>query len=200
MIFDYKSWLGLIAVALTVYAYIPYLRGIYAGTTKPHLFTWIVWSVVTLIAVIIQIVEGAGAGAWPTVIAALICFWITYLSITRGSKDIKKIDWFFLISSLCAIPLWIITNNPAWSALLVTGIEIVASFSTIRKSWTAPEHEVMLTYGLNTFRYVLSIIALASFSVATLAFPLGMVFMNALIFGVLLLRGKRKATDAITTG
>ncbi len=127
-------------------------------------------------------------GSWPTVVAALTCFFITAISIKYGSKDIKKVDYIFLFASLCSIPLWVITNDPTYSALLVTGIEIVAAFPTIRKSWYRPKEEVMLTYGLNTIRYILSILALASISISTIAYPIGMVFMNGLIFSVLFIR------------
>lgn len=188
MLEDYKFYLASIAVCLAIYAYIPYLKGIFSGKTKPHLFTWIIWSLVTLIAVIIQFVEGAGWGVYPTLIAMLLCFWITILSFKYGSKDIKKIDYVFLTISLMAIPLWILTKNPTYSALLVTGIEIVAAIPTIRKSWNYPEQEVSLSYGLNTLRYILSIFAIASFSIATVAYPIGMVLMNLIIFLILIYR------------
>ena len=188
---DYKFWVASIAIFLTFYAYIPYLIGIFKGNTKPHLFTWLIWSIVTLIAVVVQVLEGGGMGSWPTIAAAVTCFFITLLAFKFGSKDIRKIDYIFLLASLSAIPLWLITNNPAYSAVLVTIIEIVAALPTIRKSWNSPEEEVMSTYGVNTFRYILSIFALAAFSVSTVAYPIGMVFMNGLIFCVLLIRGTR---------
>jgi len=132
-------------------------------------------------------------GAWPTIAAAATCFFITLLAIKYGSTDIKKIDYIFLIASLSAIPLWIITKNPTYSALLVTLIEIIAAFPTIRKSWYRPEEEVVSTYGLNTLRYFLSILALASFSISTTAYPIGMIFMNGIIFTILVLRGKNSS-------
>ena len=188
MIEDYKFWLASIAIFLTLYAYIPYLKGIFQGKTKPHFFTWIVWSILTFIAFLIQIVEGGGMGSWPTIVASLTCFSITLLAIKYGSKDIKRIDYIFLFASIISIPFWILTDNPAYSAILVTAIEIIAALPTVRKSWHRPKEEIMSTYILNTIRYVFSIFALASISVSTIAYPLGMVFMNGLIFSVLFIR------------
>lgn len=185
---DYKFWFASVAVFLTLYAYIPYIKGIFRGETKPHFFTWIVWSIVTFIAVFIQVVEGGEMGSWPTIVAALTCFFITGLAVKYGSKDIKRIDYFFLFSSLCAVPLWIVTKDPTYSAILVTAIEIVAAFPTIRKSWHDPASEVTSTYCLNTIRYILSIFALGAFTIPTLAYPAGMVLMNGLIFAVLFIR------------
>lgn len=188
MLEDYKTWLATAAIGLTIYAYVPYVRGLLAGTTKPHMFTWIIWSLVTFIAVSIQVTEGAKAGAWPTIVAAILCFWITLMSIKHGTKDIRRSDWFFFIASLSAIPLWLWADDPTSAAILVTALEIVAAIPTLRKSWHAPHEEVASTYGINTLRYVLSIFAVASFSIPTLAYPIGMVFMNGLIFAVLVCR------------
>lgn len=187
---DYKSWIAAIAIGLTFYAYIPYLRGIFAGQTKPHLFTWLIWALITLIAFIIQLVEGGKAGSWPTAVAGLLCILVAILALKYGSRDIRPSDWFFLVASLCGIPLWMFTKDPTASALLITLVEISAAFPTLRKSWTAPGEEIMQTYALNTIRYLLSLIALAHFSIATTAYPVGMVLMNGAIFSVLLIRSK----------
>ena len=192
MIEDYKFWLALIAVVLSLYAYIPYLASILKGETKPHLFSWIIWTVLALIAVTILFAAGAGMGAWPSAVAALTACVITILAIKYGTKDIKRSDYVFFFASLSAIPLWIVTKDPTYSAFLVTGITITAAFPTIRKSWHYPAQEVMSTYGINIIRFILSIMALESFSIATTVFPAGMVFMNGMIFGVLLLRRKYK--------
>ena len=199
MLNDYKVWLAAVAVGLTIFAYIPYLRGIYSGVTKPHLYTWAVWTLTTLIAAVIQIAKGGAAGSWSTFVAALLCFWITCLSVQRGSKDIRRVDRYFLIASLAAVPLWIVLKDPTWSAILLTGIELVASFPTLRKSWLHPEQEVPITWGINAIRFSLSIAALGAYSIATTAYPAGMVLMNGLICIEVLIRGKilKKTKTAI---
>ncbi len=188
MIEDYKFWLASIAIILTLYAYIPYIKGIFKGKTKPHLFTWVVWLITTSIAAFIQVIAGGGMGAWLTILATLVCLIITILAIKYGSKDIKRVDYIFLFAALSSIPLWVITDNPAYSAILVTGIDVLAAFPTIRKSWNHPKEEVIVTYGINIVRYTLSVIALASFSISTVVYPLGMVLMNGVIFAVLFMR------------
>lgn len=192
MLEDPKLWFAIISVLLTLYAYIPYLTGILRGETKPHLFTWIVWLIMTFITVFIQVVEGGGMGAWSTIAGAIVCFSVTVLSIKYGSKDIKKVDYVFLIAALAAIPLWLITDSPTYAALFVVGIEIMAFSPTVRKSWHAPNTEVMSTYGLNTLRYVLSIFALSQISIATIAYPFVKVLMNGLIFSIILAHRQTK--------
>ena len=192
MLQSYKDGLAIIAIVLTVFAFYPYIRGIFENKVKPHLFTWIVWALTTFIAAVIQVVKGAASGAWSTLLAALLCFWVVGLSVRRGSKDIRKIDWFFLLASLSAIPLWIMMEDPTWSAVLVTGIEIVAAFPTLRKSWLYPEQESTSSYTINTFRYLLGAIAVEKYSIATLIYPVGMVLLSGLISVVLIMRGRTK--------
>jgi uncharacterized membrane protein YfhO len=188
VIYDYKFYFAILAVFLTLYAYTPYLIGIFRGKTKPHCFTWLIWSIVAVIATLIQILEGGGMGSWPTIVATLTCFLITFLSIKYKTEHIKRIDYVLFTVSLCSIPLWVITNSPVYSALLVTGIEIVGALPTIIKSWHHPKEEVMSTYGLNSIRYLLSILSLSTISIATIAYPIGMVFMNGVIFAILFIR------------
>lgn len=43
----YKEILSVIAIALTFAAFAPYIRTIIRGTTKPHVFSWVIWGVTT---------------------------------------------------------------------------------------------------------------------------------------------------------
>jgi len=57
---------GIIGSAVSLLAAIPYGYAIYRRTTRPHLFSWLIWSVVTAIAAAGQFVAGAGPSAWCT--------------------------------------------------------------------------------------------------------------------------------------
>ena len=58
-----KSIVGVIAVLLTFSGYIPYIRDITKGKTKPHVFSWFLWGFVTLIVFALQSYAHAGIGA-----------------------------------------------------------------------------------------------------------------------------------------
>ncbi|MCM3356323.1 hypothetical protein M3615_21555, partial [Bacillus halotolerans] len=58
------SIFGAIGTAVSLLAAIPYALAIYRRTVRPHLFTWLVWSVVTAIAAAGQFVAGARPSAW----------------------------------------------------------------------------------------------------------------------------------------
>ncbi len=41
---------GTIAVGLSIYGHIPYIRDILANKTKSHIYTWLIWTVLTFIS------------------------------------------------------------------------------------------------------------------------------------------------------
>ena len=44
-IINYKEILTILSIALIFVGYIPYIRDIFRGKTHPHVFSWIVWSI-----------------------------------------------------------------------------------------------------------------------------------------------------------
>ena len=61
-----RTFLGIFAIVIGIYSYIPYFRDIVAGRTKPHAFSWFVWALLTGIAFFAQLHGKGGAGAWVT--------------------------------------------------------------------------------------------------------------------------------------
>src|SRR5689334_17674042 len=116
-----KNIVGIIAVILTFSGYIPYTRDILRGKTKPHIFSWFLWGSVTLIVFALQLYGHAGTGAFVTLAAALMCFWVILLGFKyKSTSEIKKLDIVFIILALIAIGLWVIAKQPILSAVLAT--------------------------------------------------------------------------------
>jgi len=57
---DYKVILGTVAVVMALYSYVPYIKDIFAGKTKPHAFTWLIWGLLTSIAFFGQMADRGG--------------------------------------------------------------------------------------------------------------------------------------------
>ena len=171
--------LAFAAVAIGLYATGIYIVSIIKGETKPHLFSWFIWGLLTAIAWAAQIHQNAGAGAWVTLTAALMCFVITVLCFRYGEKTITRSDWITFIAALCAIPLWFLTKDPLWSVILVTVIDMLGFYPTFRKSWLKPGEETLWTYGLSVVKFGLGMMALETFNVTTALYPFSLVVTNA---------------------
>lgn len=51
-----KLVLSVIAIVLTLVAFIPYIISILSGMTKPHVFSWVIWGITTFIVFLAQFV------------------------------------------------------------------------------------------------------------------------------------------------
>ena len=194
MEYGFKEIFGLIAILIAIISYVPYFAGIYKGAVKPHAFTWTIWGILTLIAFFAQWSDGGGAGAWVTGFTALVSFFIVLTAIRNGFKNITKTDWSSFAVAVLSIPLWIITKNPLWSVILITVIDALGFYPTIRKSYTNPYEEPAVTYGLSSIKFIFAIFALGNFSVITVLYPASLVLANGLF--VVMLWWRRKGVTS----
>jgi hypothetical protein len=186
---DFKTILGMIAVLMTIGAHIPYFITTLKGTNKPHVFCWVIWTLLTGIAFAAQMVEGAGPGAWATGVCSAICLMITIAAAKMGEKEITRSDWIMFLLALAAIPVWMATDDPVWSIWMVTIIDLSAIYPTVRKSWKRPHEEHSFMYGFNIPRHMMSLAALSQISVTTALYPCALLLMNAGMF--IMLKGRR---------
>ncbi len=188
---DIKIIISAIAVILTFVGYFGYIRDIVKGKTKPHVFSWLIWSIITGIIYALQVSAGAGPGSWVTLTLTVILLSVFFLSLKNGSKNIKKIDVVFLILALGALPLWLVVKQPVLSIILLSMIDMLGFLPTIRKSWNDPYSETLSLYVITTFRHGLTIFALAQYNIVTWLFPASWVVANALFSLMLFMRRKK---------
>ena len=115
----------------------------------------------------LQVMGGAGAGSWAMGVTAFFCTAITILSFRYGEKAITRSDIFFFSAALLTIPLWIVTKDLAFAAVLVALIDAAAFYPTIRKTWLRPHEEMVHTHALSTMKHVLSLLALSAVNIPT---------------------------------
>lgn len=190
---DFKTVVAIISVVLTLFGYFFYFRDIFAGKTKPHAFTWLVWATLTSIAFFGQFSDNAGAGAWVTAVTAIFSYIIFGLALTRGEKDITRSDKYFLGASLLAIIPWLVTNDPLISIILVTVIDFLGFLPTIRKSIKKPYEETLITYFFSGLKFVFAVIALDNYSVVTWLYPTSLLLANWVFIVLLIVQRKKLA-------
>lgn len=186
-----KELAGSIAIALSIIGYVPYLRDIFRGKTKPHAFSWIVWTLITFIVGAAQLAAGAGWGTVHNLATGVICLVIVYAAIKNKDKDIKRIDILLFCAALMAIPLWVFARNPVYSIILITIIDILAFLPTFRKTWHNPGSETLSSYAIAGIKYGVSLVAIATYDVATLVYPIALIAMNIGIVSIMLFRHPR---------
>jgi hypothetical protein len=190
-----KEFLGAIGVTLALIGQLPYLWGIWTGQVRPHLYSWILWTILTSIAAMAQLLNGAGAGSWSTIASVLFCIIVLGVAWKQADKDITRSDKLALVMGLTAIPVWFITGA-FWAVLLATFTALIGYWPTVRKCWNRPWIETISSNVIANVRCFVSFGAMQSYSFSTLVYPLGLVAANTILIVVMLYR--RQSTPLIT--
>ncbi len=173
-----------------------YLKGVYSGETKPHAFSWLIWSAVGFIAGLGQLEAGGGLGAYLTCLAGFTCFMRGVAGLTHGVRTITHGDWlsFFLCS--VAIVLWVIVKNPLVAIVIVTFIDLGAFYPTVRKSWNAPYNEPILNMLVIIGLCGMGLYLLAERNLTTVFYP-AMVVAAHVLYVVMLVWRRRVVPKVI---
>lgn len=167
-----KQLLSAVAIVLTFAAFLPYIRSIFRGTTKPHVFSWVIWGSVTFVVGIAQLSDRGGAGAWPIVISGLVTMYVAALAYTkRGEVSINRLDWAFLVAAFTALPAWFATSDPLWAVLILTTVDVLGFGPMARKVYQRPFTEPMTFIAIMVTRNLVAIAALENYSLTTVLFP-----------------------------
>lgn len=190
-----KLFFSGLAIVITFMAFVPYIRGILSGRTKPHLFSWLIWGITTLVVFFAQLDAEGGIGAWPIGVSGVITVYIAFLSyVKRGDITITRLDRLFFSAALLSIPCWYFTSNPLWAVILLTTIDLLGFGPTIRKAYDRPYEESVLFIFLFFLRNTFALLALESYSLTTVLFPLSISVIC--LFLVVLITYRRRAVMA----
>ena len=191
MIYDYHVVFAVAGSALGLLSFVFYFRDIFRGITKPHIFTWIVWTLLTGLTSLIQFSEGGGAGAWVAGVESLSCLGVAVLAYSRGEKDITLTDWICFGGALLAIGVWLLADQPLTAVLLVISADALGFAPTFRKSYNKPHEETVSMYTLSASHWIFSIIALQALTLTTVLYPAVISLLDITLVATLLLRRKQ---------
>jgi len=193
VIYDYHIVLAALGIIIGLLSFVPYFRDIFRGLTKPHVFSWFIWSLLVGITFLIQVAEGGGVGAWVTGIEALCCAAVTIFAYTRGEKNITRSDWICFVLALFAIVLWRLADQPLAAVILVLVADMLGYIPTLRKSYSKPHEETASQYALSAVHWVLAISALQVFMLTTWLYPAWMAVFDSVLVATLLIRRRQLA-------
>jgi hypothetical protein len=181
-----KETIGILTVLLSIIGHTPYIIDTYKKKTRPHVFSWLIVSIVTTIAFVAQLASGAGAGSWSTGITAIIVIIVAVLAVRNKNTEISFSDKVFFVLALLAIIPWYLTKNPTLSVIMVTILDACAFIPTLRKTLKDPESETFATYSINIIRHLLSLVAISTYNLTTILYPAYLLVLNVTITTVIL--------------
>ena len=191
-----KSFFGYLSLVFVVLSGAPYIWSILMRKTRPHVFTWVLWGLLTGIAALAQHVSNAGAGAWAASLSAVFCFVTAILAFTHGERDITRSDWATFVVGLSAIPLWYFTDSPLAAVVWVTLTDALGYYPTLRKSIAKPKEELVFSYIISNLKHITSLFAMAEYSMTNLFNPIVLLAMDTVLI-VFLARGRLMKAEQV---
>lgn len=188
----YKELFSLLAIVLSFLAFAPYIRSILQGKTRPHLFSWIIWSISTLIVFFAQLADGAGVGAWAIGFSGVLTVYVAWLA-WRHSGDYRSTaaERCFLAVALLTLPLWYMTSEPLWAVVILTAVDSLGFGPTFSKALERPFEEDLSMYVITAVRNLFVIVALEHYSLTTVLFPAVMTVFALLLVAVVAVRRRK---------
>ncbi|MEQ8485758.1 MAG: hypothetical protein RIB46_15470 [Pseudomonadales bacterium] len=184
-----REILSAAAIGLTFVLFVPYVRAILGGRLKPHVFSWVIWGMVTFTVFLAQLAGGGGVGAWAIGVSGIITFYIAALAWRhRGDTAITRGDCAFLVIAASALPVWAITAEPVWAVVILTGADLAGFGPTLRRAYAQPHLESPLFFALAGVRNGLVVLALEQHSTTTVLFPAAVGLACLLLAALLLWR------------
>lgn len=164
---NYYEIFGIAAPIVSLVAFVPYLRSILKGKTKPSSASWWTWTVLTLVVVISSWASGA---SWQVLLLpAWLCisqFAVSILSIKFGDNKWDFKNKICVGGAIFGILLWVLTGNP----LLALGFSILsdlfASMPNFRHVFLNPEQEDRVAWTIGWLSAVCEILAVKNWTFA----------------------------------
>ncbi|MGP8214867.1 MAG: hypothetical protein ACLQQ4_04825 [Bacteroidia bacterium] len=186
----YKTACGIIASVIGTGSFVPYIKDIYKKKTRPHIYSWLIWTILQVTGVIAMYANGAGIGILALATGAILCGYTCVLCIKYGTKNITSFDTICLIGALGSIAVYIFMKNPLLSIILISAIDFVGFLPTLRKSYIEPYSETITMYAFFSLSGVFTMLALSSYSVITALYPITLIIINIIATVVLYIRRK----------
>ena len=184
----YKSIFAIISLVFGLAVFIPYYTNIRKGAAMPHIFSWVIWTVLTGIGFFLSLKNGGGQGSWIFGLQAILCLGVAVYALNNGERKITKIDWVLFIGSIIIMPIYIFTKDAALSVAIAALLDFLAFLPTFRKSCFKPYSEPALTYIFSALSFLFSLAALQKYSFVTIFYPSTIVISNGVFVLFLFLR------------
>lgn len=183
-----NTTLILLTIIFTIYANTHYIVSIFKGKTKPHIYSWLIWAIINIIACSIQIKNGAGWGALTLGLGWIICVFVSIVSLWYGEKNITKFDTISFILTLSIIPIWLWTDQDLIAMTLSILIDALSFIPTIRKSYGKPREENLYPYFVSGLSFFISIFLSQEKILVNILYPIIIGCVNFLFIGYIWVR------------
>lgn len=173
--------IGTAALIVNFIGYVPYIKGIVEGKVRPQRITWGIWSILTLIAFINQLVNGGGWSSLFFGSTTALVIVVFALSLRKGVGGGSRFDKLILVTAAVLFVYWAFSKDTYYSTLIAVAIDGIGALPTVVKAYRSPHTEAYLQWLLAAVAGLLSMLAVPAFWFILVVYPAYVVVMNSVI-------------------
>jgi len=162
---------GYLSAVAMLWSFIPYIRDIFKGKTKPERASWLIWAILGAILFFSQLAKGASYSLFMPAAQGIGDLFIFVLAIKYGMGGFLKRDIIALTGASVGLFLWYLTREATVALLIAVFIDATGATLTVIKSYEHPTSETISNWVLGVFAGLLSCIAVGNYNLILLIFP-----------------------------
>ena len=196
MTLTFKDLMGALSVAIALFSYGLYVWKTLRANARPHPLSWLIFGVLAGTGFLIQFDQAAGPGSWVMGVTAAVSFMLCLLGFAQGERAFPWYEWSFLAAATIVFAFYLWSQQPAASAILAAVVSALGFGPTLTKAWSRPHSDSSSAFMLNGLKFVPSLFAMDTVSVATCVLPASLVVANLAVALIIVLRRKDVAAEA----
>lgn len=189
---EVKIFFIALSVVCGLSAFLPYFIDIFRLKTKPHAYTWLIWTITQGTAVVGIFYGGGGWAGTELTIGTFLVFVIFLFSLKYGTKNITKSDTVVLVLAMFAILIWWQLKQPILSMIMVSAIDIAGYAHSLRKSFKDPWSETLISWILFALSDIFAIFALNQINFLTATYLASIGSANLILFFICYFRRRMR--------
>lgn len=177
-----KIFFAIIATAVGVSAFYPYLKDTFLLKTKPHAYTWLIWTITQGTAMVGLWYGGGGWGGLDLIVGTFLVATVFLFSLRYGTKNITRSDTVILMVALLAIVFWWRLHQPLLAVFVVSVIDVLGYIPSFRKSYRDPWSETLISWIAFAISGVFGLFALGAYNLLTVTYIAAIAVANLCLF------------------
>lgn len=177
-----------------------YLRDVLRGRTVPHRGSWLVWTVISVVALL---AHGADGGRWSLLVLggqAAGNLVVLALAAGRGTGGVTAGNTALVGLAGLGVVGWLTLDRPLAAAACAAVADGAGLVALVPKIWADPHSETTATYGLAGATGMLALLSLPSAEASLLVYPGYFCLANAATAHLIARRRRAVLTGAVLEG
>src|SRR5581483_710337 len=188
----FRDLMGALSVAIALFSYALYVWKTLRAQARPHPLSWLIFGVLSGTGFLIQRDAAAGPGSWVMGVTAAVCLMLCLIGLRQGERSFPWYEWAFLAAAAIVFAFYLVSRQPALSAMLASIVNMLGFGPTLTKAWARPYSDSSATFTLNGLKFVPLLFAMDTVSIATCVLPASLVVTNLAVALTIVLRRRNE--------